>query len=173
MRRSPVDHARATPGRIASIFPALLLSGLILVCPRGVEAQDWNGSASDLWSNASNWTPSTVPNSSSANVTVTNATNNPVFIDIAPTIANLTVGASNSVSLDNGESLTIAGGTSAGLLAIAGTLTLGSTGADTDLILGGTSGSTITLSGDGTLSLSNSGNNRIYSTTGDTLLNSA
>ena len=175
MRRSPVDHARATRGRIALIFPALLLSGLILSCPRGVEAQTWNGSVSDLWSNASNWMPNTVPNSTSASATVTNVTNNPVLIDIAPTIANLTVGASNSVSLNNGESLEIAGGTGAGSLAIAGTLTLGSTGFDTDLILGGTSGSTITLSGGGTLALSNNGANRIYSSsgTGDTLVNSA
>jgi len=173
MRRSSVDHARASPGRIASIFPALLLSGLILICPRGVEAQTWNGSVSDLWSNASNWTPNTVPNSSSASATVTNATNNPVLIDIAPTIANLTVGGSNSVSLNNAESLTIAGGAGAGSLDIAGSLTIGSTGSFTDMILGGTSGSTITLSGGGTLSLSDSPNNRVFSTTGDTLVNSA
>ncbi|MGA7500150.1 MAG: hypothetical protein WBX00_25755, partial [Isosphaeraceae bacterium] len=155
------------------IFPALLLSGLIMSCPRGVEAQTWNGSVSDLWSNASNWTPNTVPNSTSASATVTNPTKNPVLIDDSPTIANLTVGASNSVNLDNGQSLTIAGGAGAGSLAIAGTLTLGSTGADTDLILGGTSGSTITLSGGGTLALSNNFANRIYSTTGDTLVNNA
>ena len=96
----------------------------LLSCPRGVEAQTWNGSVSDLWSNASNWTPNTVPNSTSASATVTNATNNPVLIDIAPTIANLTVGAPNSVSLNNGDSLTIAGGAGAGSLDIAGTLTV-------------------------------------------------
>ena len=55
------------------------------------------------------------------------------------------------MTLNNGESLTIAGGASAGMLNIAGTLTLGSTGNFTDLILAGATGSTITLSGGGTL----------------------
>ena len=107
-------------------------------------------------------------------VTITNATNNPgaVITNINPTIANLTIGAAESASLNNSQSLTIAGGAGAGSLNIAGTLALGATVNNTDLILGGTSGSTITLSGGGVLSLSGSSANRIYSTTGDTLVNS-
>jgi len=173
MRRSRVDHARAAPRRIAPLLLSVVVSGLVLGCPGAADAQDWNGSASNLWSDPNNWTPNTVPNSSTASVTVTNSTNNPVLIDIAPTIANLTVGASNAVSLNNAESLTIAGGAGAGSLDLAGSLTLGSTGSFTDMILAGTSGSTITLSGGGTLTLSNSPNNRVFSTTGDTLVNNA
>jgi hypothetical protein len=99
-------------------------------------AQTWNGSVSDLWGTAGNWTPNTVPNNSTADVTVTNATNNPVLIDISPTIDDLTVGAGNSVSLENGQLLSISG-SGASNLAIQGTLSLNSTGAFTDLALSG------------------------------------
>jgi hypothetical protein len=178
MRQSLVNHRWTIRVRPAPIVRLLLLFGIILIGPGWARAQTWNGSASDLWSNASNWTPNTVPNSSSASVVITNTTNNPVLIDISPTIANLTLGnttTNDSLTQNNGQSLTIAGGTSAGSLAIAtgSTFTLGSTGSDTDLILAGTTGSTITLSGGGTLALSNNFNNRIYSTSGDTLVNSA
>ena len=44
-----------------------------------------------------NWTPNTVPNSSSASVTINSTTNNPVLININPTIANLTLGGSSSL----------------------------------------------------------------------------
>ena len=135
-------------------------------------AQTWNGSVSDLWSNGSNWTPNTVPNSSSATVIIDSATNNPVLIDISPTIANLTLGSSNTLDLDNDQSLTIAGGSGAGSLAIGGTLTLNSSGSLTDLILTGAN-STITLTGGGTLALSNAFNNRVYGTGSQTLVNSA
>ena len=171
MRRVTVDRIGQGLGRLAPIAPVLLLFGLILSGPQAVEAQTWNGSASDLWGTAANWTPNTVPNSSTASVTVTNPTNNPVLIDIAPTIANLTVGAPDSVTLQNGLSLTVAGGSGAGTISNEGTLNIDSTGSFTDLILGGTSGSTITLTSGGTLSLSSSPNNRIFSTTGDTLVN--
>jgi len=168
-----VDHMRTGLGRIAPILSMGLLTWLFVGSPGTIQAQDWNGSASDLWGTAANWTPNTVPNSTSASVTINSATNNPVLIDIAPTIANLMIGAAESASLNNGESLTIAGGAGAGSLDIAGTLTIGSTGSFTDLILGGTSGSTITLSGGGSLTLSDSPNNRVFSTTGDTLVNNA
>ncbi len=73
--------------------------------------QDWNGSVSNLWFTGANWTPNTVPNSAAAAVSITNATNNPVLIDGAPTISTLTLGALNSLNLNNGESLTVAGPT--------------------------------------------------------------
>jgi hypothetical protein len=159
MRRLTLDHIRERLGKTAPVFPVLLLSGLLLGCPDSLAAQTWNGSVSDLWSNASNWTPNVVPNSSTATVIINTSTNNPVLIDISPTIANLTLGSADSVSLDDGRSLTVAGGTGAGSLDIAGgsTFTIDSLGSTTDLILGGTSGSTITLSGGGTLALSNKG----------------
>jgi hypothetical protein len=149
-----------TRKHLAAASPVALALGLLLSCSPAADAQTWNGSASNLWGDASNWTPNAVPNSSTATATITDSTNNPVLIDIAPTIANLTLGSLDSASLNNAESLTIAGGAGAGSLGVAGTLTIGSTGSFTDLILAGTSGSTITLSGGGTLALSDSPNNR-------------
>jgi len=158
---------------LANLPRFFLLLGLVLGCPWTAGAQTWNGSASDGWGTAANWTPNAVPNSSSASATVTNSTNNPVLVDVAVTIGNLTIGTGNVVSLDNSVSLTIAGGTGAGTIDNAGTLGLNGTVNQTDLILAGTSGSTVTLSGAGTLALSNSVNNRIYSTTGDALVNNS
>ena len=68
---------------------------------------------------------------------------NTVFISDHPTIANLTLGsgtATDSLTLDNGESLTVAGGAGAGSLAIAAgsTFTLNLDERLTDLILSGT-----------------------------------
>src|SRR5271157_1072968 len=111
MRRSPVDHARATPGRIASIFPALLLSGLILCCATHARAQDdWTGTNSRQWNDPGNWS-SGVPNSTSVSVVITNTTNNPVEISgINPTIANLTLtNSANSLTVDTAQGLTMDG----------------------------------------------------------------
>jgi hypothetical protein len=173
MTRLTVDQVGTDFGRTGSVLPVVLLSGLLLGHPWPVAAQTWNGSVNNLWGTAGNWTPNTVPNSNTASAVINVGTNNPVLINISPTVANLEIASTFSASLNNGQSLTIAGGTGAGSLNIAGTLALGAAGLDTDLILGGTNGSVITLSGGGTLSLSLDTNNRIYSTTGDTLVNTA
>ena len=172
MRRSMADHVKTKLGRTAPVLSAVLLAGILATLSGTAHAQTWTGSVNDLWGDAGNWTPNSVPNSSTASVIIGNTTNNPVFINISPTIANLTLGASNSLSLDNNESLTIAGGSGAGSLDIAGTLNLNSTGNTTDLILTG-SNSTITLSGGGTVAISNNFNNRVYGTGSETLVNSA
>ena len=172
MRLSIMDHKNSTARRIAPALSAVLLTAILASLPETAHAQTWNGSVSDLWGDAGNWSPNTVPNSSTANVVIDSATNNPVLININPTIANLTLGVSNSLDLNNDQSLTIAGGSGAGSLAIGGTLTLNSSGSLTDLILTGAS-STITLSGGGTLALSNEFNNRVYGTGSQTLVNSA
>src|SRR5579871_1709035 len=68
------------------IAPTLLLYGLTASHPDNAAAQTWNGSVSDLWDVAANWSPGTVPNSSTASVAITSATNNPVLISgINPT----------------------------------------------------------------------------------------
>jgi hypothetical protein len=172
---------RGNAGRIFSILPLLLLAGIILACPQTGQAQTtstWTGSGGDqFWNTAGNWNPSGAPNSSTVTVVITNPTNNTVFINTSPTIANLTLGtstATDSLTLDNNQTFTVAGGAGAGSLAIAAgsTLTLDSTGNYTDLILSGTN-ATITLSGGGTLALSNIAYNRIYGTGSQTLVNSA
>ena len=113
MRRSIADQPRFD--ELGGLYPILLacwFSGgfiLQLPLPSEAKAQTWNGSVSDLWGTAANWTPNTVPNSSGASVTITSNTNNPVLININPTIANLTLGGAESLTLDNSQSLTIAG----------------------------------------------------------------
>jgi hypothetical protein len=167
MRRSTWDdHIRQPLRRIAPIWPVLLLSPLILGCPGEAEAQTWNGKVSDLWSNAANWAPKTVPDSSTASATIAKAKNNPVLIDISPTIGKLTVGSGDSVRLDNGQSLTIAGATT---IKNGGTIVLGSTGGTTELVIGGN----VTLSGGGTLSMSNSSGNALLSSSGGATLTNA
>jgi hypothetical protein len=160
---------------LATAVPLLLSSGFILFRPGSADAQTWTGTGTNSWNTASNWNPATVPNSSTATVIITNSTGitSVVIGGINPTIANLTLGSTDSVSLNDNQSLTLAGGAGAGTIDIAGTLNINSGGNNTDLILGGTSGSTITLSGGGTLSLDNRAQNRVYSTAGNTLINSS
>ncbi|HEX9170378.1 MAG TPA: hypothetical protein VF886_15880, partial [Roseiarcus sp.] len=114
---------------------------------------------SDLWSTPGNWTPNTVPDGGTADVTVTNVTNNPVLIDISPTIDDLTVGAGNSVTLENGNALSVSG-SGGSTLGLKGGLLLDSTGSFTDLSLSGA----VTLTGGGALMMSNQFANRIYGT---------
>jgi hypothetical protein len=111
MRKLMTSPLIATLGKIAKAVGCLLV--LALLCPQPAQAQVWNGSVSDLWGTGANWTPSTVPNSASATATIDSATNNPVLINISPTVGNLSIGSGSSVTLNNGNSLTIAGGTSA------------------------------------------------------------
>ncbi len=175
MRISPVNHGRPRVKWIASILRTSLVLGLTVACATQARGQtdNWLGTNSSQWNDPGNW-DNGVPNSSTADVVITNSTVNSV-VNISgtnPTIANLTLGASNSLNLDNGQSLTIAGGSGAGSLNIASTLTLDSTGSTTDLLLTGAN-STITLSGGGTLALSNNFNNRVYGTGSQTLVNSA
>ncbi len=156
MRRSPVDHARATPGRIASIFPALLLSGLILICPRGVDAQTWNGNVSDYWGDANNWSPATVPNSPSATVTINNATNNPVLINNGFTIGDLTLStSSNAVTIQSGGDFLAMDGSGGSTISNAGSILLnGGGGSGGNPIAYLELDTNTALSGGGTLTLS-------------------
>ena len=167
MSRRGLTQAGRPSGRAA------VLGGLILACslfatPKELQAQTWTGANSQLWSDTGNWTPGTVPNSNTASAIITNATNNPVLLNGGYTIANLTIGGSNSLDIQNGQSLTIYADPGVGNSTInnAKTITLDSAGSSTDLILSGPGGGTIDLTGGGTLQLSNNGNNRIYGNPG-------
>jgi fibronectin-binding autotransporter adhesin len=180
MRRAAEHPMRVAVGRIVSIFPLLLLSGILLACPRAGRAQaindTWNG-GNGQWNVPGNWNNG-VPNNNGTftyNVFIDNGLGDNAMVTISginPTISNLTLDAGNVLNLSDNQSLTIAGGSGAGSLDIAGTLNLNSVGDNTDLILSGTN-ATITLSGGGTLALSNFFQNRIYGTGSQTLVNSA
>src|SRR5262245_40612314 len=108
MRRSLMNHRKAMAGGVVRVLPLMVFLGFALNSTRAVQAQTWTGCASSFWSNPSNWTPSTIPNGNSANVTINNATNNPVLLDLSPTIGNLTIGASNTLNMP-GQALYISG----------------------------------------------------------------
>ena len=166
MRRPLTVNRGTRAGRIAPILAAMVLAVLLLASPGAVDAQTWNGSVSDLWGTAANWTPNTVPNSSGANVIITSATNNPVLININPTIANLTLGGAESLTLTDGHVFTIAGGGGNGMINNAGVITLNSAGSFTDLRIGGD----VSLTGGGTVTLSNFTTNRIDQASGGSIL---
>jgi hypothetical protein len=180
MRRPASRPIHGNTPELAAIRRGLLLIGMILAYPHSGSAQaindTWAG-GNGSWNDPTKWNNG-VPNNSGSttySVFIDGGLNDGAVVTISginPTISNLTVDSGNSLTVGDNQSLTIAGGTSAGSLAIAGTLNLGSTGDTTNLILSG-AGSTITLSGGGTLALSNSSGNRIYGDGSETLVNGA
>jgi len=132
----------------------LLLSGLILICPRGVDAQTWNGSVSDLWGDANNWTPNTVPNSSSASVIINNAAHNPVLVNNRFNVGDLTLStSSNAVTIQSGDTLAM-GGSGGSTISNAGSILLnggGGSGRNPNALL--ELGTNTALIGGGTLTL--------------------
>jgi hypothetical protein len=154
MKRSFKNHGKAIAGRVARILPLVVSIGFAVNSPRAVQAQTWTGSNSNLWSDPGNWSPNTVPNSSTANVSLTGSTNNPVQIDISPTIGNLTVGASNTLDL-TGISVYVAGTS----VANSGQINVGSTLGDATLYA--YNGSPLSITGTGTITLG-SANSYLY-----------
>jgi hypothetical protein len=143
-----MNHRKAMVRRIVHILPLTLLIGVILNCPYVVQAQTWTGSVSNLWSNSSNWSPNTVPNSSSANVFITGPKNNPVQIDISPTIGNLTVGAANRLGM-SGVSFYVAGTS----ISNSGQINVGSSSGAATLYAD--NASTLAITGTGKITLGN------------------
>jgi hypothetical protein len=146
-----MNQPRAILGRVARILPLTLLTGVILNDPGALQAQTWTGGVSNLWSDPSNWSPSTVPNSGSANVSITGSTNNPVQIDISPTIGNLTVGASSTLGM-SGVYLYVSGTS----VANSGQINVGSPSGAATLYANNASPLTITGTGAITLGSANS-----------------
>lgn len=122
------------------------LALLLLVCGPAALGQSWNGSVSDVWDVAGNWTTNTVPSSSSAAVTIGTAINNPVLLDISATVDTLTLeNSDNSLTLLSGNNLTVAGNA----ISNAGTITIQSSAS----LLGVVSEQSTSLSGAGTITL--------------------
>ncbi|MGD0567227.1 MAG: hypothetical protein ABSA78_02385, partial [Candidatus Sulfotelmatobacter sp.] len=124
----------------------------------------WTGTAGDgNWGTTNNWSAG-VPNSGDA-VTIGGAST-AVNLNVAGSAGTLTLNSGDSLNIVNGDSLTMSGN-----IANSGSMTMSSSNGATQLIVG-VSG--ITLSGTGTLSMSNNGNNTILGSVGaDTLTNSS
>jgi hypothetical protein len=79
---------------------------LLCLISTNIVAQTWNGSISNSWTNASNWTPNTVPTSSS-NVIITTAPNAAV-LPANTTVANFAMNGAGVLNV-NGFTLTVTG----------------------------------------------------------------
>ena len=119
----------------------------------------WFGGTGN-WNVAGSWSPVGVPNSALTNVFIDggNVINSIVTLNTGATIGNLGIGAGDSLAIANGQGLRLGG-----LLSIDGGLTLAGSNFQTDLSFGADT----SLTGSGSISLSNSGNNRIYGATGN------
>jgi hypothetical protein len=140
--------------------------------PPPVTTDTWTGSGSnDDWSNASNWNNGAIASGENILINLTTAA---TIDDVTSTIGNLTLSnTGDSVTTNSGVTLTVGSGISnAGTIALgnnsvlnvtgnitnSGSITLNSTGNETELVLNGN----VVLSGGGTLTLSNNAQNYIF-----------
>lgn len=133
----------------------------------------WLG-ASGNWSNAAGWSTATVPiGTDDVSIDPLGSFSTTVSVNTAATVGNLTIGANDTVAINNNQSLTIDAGAGSATVSLGtnSTLALNSVGNATSLIL---SNGTVTFSGDGKVVLSNNAANRIVgSSSSDTLINQA
>ncbi len=145
----------------------LITLGLVSLPAHGQCGTTWTGPASGgLWNQAADWSAGVPTTSTNVCIDNGNAQKSAVTLNIAGAeAANLTIDGGDSLSFNNGVSLTINGST----LSNAGSLSLGSSGNVTELIIAAPN---VTLSGGGTVTLSNNPNNYIFGATStDTLTN--
>ncbi|HOI18101.1 MAG TPA: hypothetical protein PK036_17315, partial [Geobacteraceae bacterium] len=131
----------------------------------------WNG-GTGIWNLNTNWTPNTVPNGTTYNVFIDGGktgTTSYVNLTTGATIGNLTIDTSDTLDINNGGNLTIAGPT----VTNNGTLRLSSTGGLTDMRISGP----VTFAGTGTLTLGGRNTDRVFglesTPTTNVLINSA
>ena len=119
----------------------------------------WDGGTGN-WSDPTQWTPMTVPNSVNADVAIDGGktgVNSVVTMDNSYTVGRLTVDAGDTLNTNNGTTLTVSTGGFAGSGSIIDNGTINLTGGyyNTQLIFNGPG----SLSGTGTLNLGGGGNN--------------
>ena len=143
----------------------------------------WLGGVGN-YSNPANWSLGVVPNNGNPvngspatfTVEIANGPNSAVTLDMSPTIDNLSIDATNSLTIADNEELTVLAstgpGSTTGTIDNAGTIALDSGGKNyTNLVISG-AGGTVTLSGGGIVSLGNTTLNQIFGATGsETLTN--
>src|SRR5260370_19785080 len=156
---SVVRTKTEAPSRWGLLLMAVLLA--VSGFPTGAFAQndDWLGGTGN-WSNPSKWSAGVPTASSNVFIDHGKAGASPVVLDISGLATNLTVDSDDSLSLDNGVSLSI-GATGGGTITNGGHLNINSTGTQTSLIVVNAGGAGVTLTGGGTLNMSNSTNNII------------
>jgi hypothetical protein len=144
-------------------------------CPSTVDV--WLGGTGN-YSNPANWSLGVVPNNGNlvggqpATFTVEIAggqhNNSAVMLDTSASIDNLAIDATNLLSIADGRSLTIVGGSGTEMITNSGTIALDSTGDNTSLQITGN----VSLTGGGTVTLSKSTANLIDGTAANSTLTS-
>src|SRR5208282_2578280 len=128
----------------------------------------WIGGATGNYNNTANWSLGVVPNNTTqATYSVVIPTSSAVTLDINPTIDNLTIDATSSLSIPNDQSLTVVGsGSGTGTINNSGTIALEATGYGASLLASGN----VSLTGGGTVTMSNSSENVIDQATSNSTL---
>ena len=131
----------------------------------------WDG-GTGVWNLNTNWTPDTVPNGTTYNVFIDGGktgTTSYVNLTTGASIGNLTIDTGDTLDLNNGSDLTIAGPT----VTNNGDLRLSSSGSATDIRISGQ----VTFAGAGTLTLGGMNSDRVFglesTPTTNVLINSA
>ncbi|MDB4473730.1 PEP-CTERM sorting domain-containing protein [Opitutaceae bacterium] len=130
----------------------------------------WLG-GSGTWSTTGNWDTDSLPGGTNhTQIDPLNAFNVTVNVDTAAITSSLTIGAGDTVSIANAQSLTLdpQSSTAALVLNSGSSLALNSAGNTTSLVI---SDGTLTASGAGSIDLSNKSNNRIIGSASATLIN--
>ena len=133
-------------------------------------AYTWNGSANDgNYNNPSNWTPNGVPGTADT-ATINTSAAATITVSTNDAVQGLTLGKLDTLAISSGETYTVGNAAATSTLAVAGTLSLNSTGYNSDLVVNAT---TLTLNGAGEILLGNGNDsNRIVAgTAGDLLVN--
>jgi fibronectin-binding autotransporter adhesin len=145
---------RSTRLRIAVLLAVCLFPALART-----QNDNWLGGTGN-WSNPSKWSAGVPAGTSNAFIDNGNALASPVMLDINGVATNLTINADDSLSFNNGVSLSI-GAAGGGTINNAGHLNINSTGTATSLIVVNAVPAAVTLTGGGTLKMSNNPNNVI------------
>ncbi|MGS4946643.1 choice-of-anchor D domain-containing protein [Meridianimarinicoccus sp. RP-17] len=156
---------RAAPRPRLSLRNGCAIAALLVAMPLHAQDVTWTG-GTGTWNDPAGWNTGVVPNAAQNAIVDGDAgTDADVTITDTRSIQDLTIGAGDAVTIDNGRTLSLLGGD----LDNDGTLTLGSAGATTVLSLGVDT----LFSGSGTVALTDSTLNRISGATGTTLTNAA
>lgn len=141
------------------------ITGLLFTSAVSAQTNTWDGSSSNNWNTAANWSLNAVPTAAHDVVININATIN---VDVSPTINSLTVSGNATVTLaSSGASRTITVDNNGSNIASGSTLTIkGSAGAGTrSMTLAFAAGGTRTISIAGTLIVSSTDDLGIYNAT--------
>ena len=125
----------------------------------------WSGGTTGIWSTGTNWNPNGAPNNGANTYSVFvdggAVQNSAVTLDISATVNTISVTAGDSLSVNAGLTLSLAG-TGAGVITNNGTFTVSGGASGTDMRL---AGGDATVSGTGTLALG-AGNARFFGNAG-------